>query len=200
MGTKYKLIKTYPGSPKLGEVKYATDSIFYKDKPRGYPEYWEKLENLPTCTDEVGRSVELYDKVWIIEDGTIVEVTLTPEVAEGIFFFSYGDAYSFLDDNIAIMTMEGPVTGDVPLYGILPKAQWQTVETTSGYLYSRELKHPDSESPWIYFKSRESRTSYIEIYKPKYSLDQIQQLIWVHCNSYPSVQELKEWLKSNKTV
>lgn len=41
MKTKYKLIQTYPGSPKLNTVQYAHEIRW---NPENYPEHWEKVK------------------------------------------------------------------------------------------------------------------------------------------------------------
>lgn len=166
---KYRLIKTYPGSPKLGEIRDATDPMFYKDKPRDYPEYWQKMEHLYTVEDQKGHPVELYGSVWMIRNEEVVEEKLTPYNDTEPFWQFKMDALAELNRKISYEAEDGLVSGNQILYGVLPKAQWETVVTTSGHLWKRVVQGA-STTAWKYFQSEGCRAEFIRYNKPQYSL------------------------------
>jgi len=78
MQKKYKLIKTYPGSPKLGTIiqkklsSYEEVGVyrgFYTTIPsliEKYPEFWEKVVEEPLFTTEDGVDIYEYDAIWVV--------------------------------------------------------------------------------------------------------------------------------------
>jgi len=190
---KYRLIKTYPNSPSLGTVVDSAETNFYLWKPSSYPEFWEKLTGNPIVIDTKLNKVEMYSKVWIIDNGDIKQIVLTPDHVGDFYLFST-DATVARDRDINLIVEDCIVTEECTLYGLLPKAQWETCSVEASYLYKRSKQFPERKSAWIYFKSEQSRQAYIDLYKPQYSLNQI----YFGLNPDMTIREVETALKEYK--
>lgn len=196
---KYKLIKTYPGSPELGEIVEYTGRgytfgipcsyYFSKEMVEDYPEFWEKIQ----------------DKNWVITGGKInateysiiTQVTRLPDYVK----FEIGDkVYNpkslsqnftiekfYLDCNNEHM-LAGP--GHVGIHKIEHykepllitedgkeikyKDTFYTVET-DGITFHTLLS--EYTLPFITFSSYELAEKYYEFLKPKFNKKELMDII-----------------------
>jgi hypothetical protein len=88
---KYKLIKTYPGSPELGEtIIYDNDKFSFKSKylfygdPNCYPEFWEKVEE-PLFKTEDGVNIYKGDTYYSISKDLTTELMLVMATGYGVY-------------------------------------------------------------------------------------------------------------------
>ena len=72
---KYKLIKCYPGSPKLGyitnfnenEEDWNTENLIIPPDCTDYPEFWEEVKE-PIFTTEDGKDIYCGDNFWFVDN------------------------------------------------------------------------------------------------------------------------------------
>lgn len=174
---KYQLIKTYPGFPALGVVITVSQLNQLGVDPVAFPEYWVKLTDIKMYKDAVGNFVELYDLVYFIVNERAVERKLFENDKGGRFYKELGDALLDPDCAVHFETEDGLVNSDCTLYGLVPRAQWETCVTSARKEYRRQVLRGGTQTAWLYFKSQQAREAYIRWNKPQYSLDEIRELL-----------------------
>lgn len=153
MTKKYKLIKEYPGSPKLGYISKshvdAPDNAHYWDhiwfNPEDYPEFWEEVKK-PLFTTEDGVDVFEGDTVFLVkkykDPVKISIVTISP------WRKGYGDKGKPVDSDLAFYSERAAqkfVEENKPKYSEKDMLKMYKAGNCSMYIFESELAQINKE-------------------------------------------------------
>lgn len=109
---KYKLIKCYPGSPKLGyitnfdenEEDWNTENLIIPPDCTDYPEFWEEVKE-PIFTTEDGKAIYCGDNFWFVDNlwnigkGVVTHPVFKPLYGYKQFFSSEDLARKYVEEH-----------------------------------------------------------------------------------------------------
>lgn len=191
----YKLIKEYPGSPLLGKVITDTSMQFMTIQPTRYPEFWEEIPNVVAIRSVDGIDLCEGQTCWIFNSNCtvtnfIISKSYLASGSDRQVFSSREAAEKHLIDEIDIRLEDDIVKGEnIPIYSLLPKANWDEKETTSLELWIR-MKMGRNTANWKYFKSKDARDFFIKNRKPLFSMNDLMTVCRaeeVHPNIYAAI-------------
>lgn len=176
----YKLIKEYPGSPQLGKVIASTTHEWMTVQPQKFPEFWKEVDPMIAVKSKDGVDIYEGEMCWRFNTNCTLSHFIVNEYylrngVDGDVFSSREAAEAYLISEINIPLEDCVLLGcNVPLYSLLPKANWDEKETTSLELWIR-MKMGRNTTNWKYFRSKEARDVYIKAHKPEFSQEQVMQ-------------------------
>lgn len=173
----FELVQSYPGSPKLGTIVTAAMNEYYEYKPKEWPQFWKayKLSDVTIITAD-GVELKMGDTCHILHNNggisTMILHTLFEDCSN--IYSTYEAAIIAKSKNIFLKLEEESVIGeDVKLYGVLAKAEWHLMETTSSQIFYRAK--PLSEK-WKFFTTKEKRDNFIKLNKTFFSVRDISEI------------------------
>lgn len=182
---RYKLIKEYPNSPKLGTVLLSIESEFYTIKPDNYPEFWQEFTPEKSFVTTDGTIIIEGDKFWLVDN----KLNIFNRVFISDLYFNQNEYKHFSTIEKAkeyiISQIELPIENeiikgeDVILYTLLvDKSNWMIGENSNSLkiFIRKKTKSVPTSDKWKYFRTEEERDNYLYNKIKIFSRDDIKEM------------------------
>lgn len=166
----YKLIKEYPGSPKLGSCIYKSQSEIFQIRPESYPELWQEFETDQCITTDDNCFIKSGELIYCISDKRICTISMSEFFIKNEntkYFGNIDNAIDYLYSQIEVDTESGKVIGEnIDLFGICLGNGTQYKTESSYNFWKRNVPFSNK---WKWFKTEAERNLYQEFNECKYS-------------------------------
>lgn len=182
---RYKLIKEYPNSPKLGSIILNINSEFYSIKPDNYPEFWQEFIPEKSFISEDGVTITEGDKIWVVESNLSINNRIF--ISDLYIHDNIRKIFSTIEKakEYVIFLIELPIENetikgeDIVLYTLLlDRANYMIGETTTSLkLFTRDkTKSTIRSNKWKYFRTEKERDDYLYNKVKIFSRDDVKEM------------------------
>ena len=182
----YKVIKEYPGSPKLGEYIVYSTNDFVTQKPERFKDFLQEIKLEDFVEDYNGLKIFEGEVAYLLQDLRIIKTVVNPKFwsthSDKRLFKTFESAEKHLHSLIKIQIEGKEINGFVELYSVLasPTSTWQYMNTNSLNIF--QLKNCKSPN-WKFFETEEERKEYVKKNKPFISIRMLEEVFEMACLS-----------------